>query len=163
MVKLFISTQKVVRPGNTVVLDEKNPHIRNIRDGTVIKLDVISVHKGHVGSFRCNRSSFQLAGTVSGHTAFDKLVGLVAMCRGGEAEISQIEEMEDAELNGIEEGEVRMREAAGNEVGCDRTSKETDAEWESLATKNTGAVLRLVHALYDGQKTHPSPRQQTNE
>ena len=26
--------------GNVVVLDEKNPHIRNIRDGTVIKLDV---------------------------------------------------------------------------------------------------------------------------
>ena len=32
--------QKVVRIGNIVVLDEKNPHIRNIRDGTVIKLDV---------------------------------------------------------------------------------------------------------------------------
>ena len=31
----FISLRKVVRAGNTVVLDEKNPHIRNIRDGTV--------------------------------------------------------------------------------------------------------------------------------
>ena len=39
VVKLLISMQKVVRAGNTVVLDEKNPHIRNIRDGTVIKLD----------------------------------------------------------------------------------------------------------------------------
>ena len=28
-----------VRAGNIVELDEKNPHIRNIRDGTVIKLD----------------------------------------------------------------------------------------------------------------------------
>ena len=40
VVKPIISMQKVVRAGNTVVLVEKNPHIRNIRDGTVIKLDV---------------------------------------------------------------------------------------------------------------------------
>ena len=40
VVKPIISMQKAVRAGNTVVLDEKNPHIRNIRDGTVIKLDV---------------------------------------------------------------------------------------------------------------------------
>ena len=39
VVKLLISMQKVVRAGNVVVLDEKNPHIRNTRDGTVIKLD----------------------------------------------------------------------------------------------------------------------------
>ena len=32
--------QKVVQAGNTVVLDEKNPHIRIARDGTVIKSDV---------------------------------------------------------------------------------------------------------------------------
>ena len=37
VVKPLISMRKVVRAGNTVVLDEKNPHIRNIRDGTVIK------------------------------------------------------------------------------------------------------------------------------
>ena len=42
VVKPLISMQKVVRAGNTVVLDEKNPHIRNTRDGTVIKLDVSS-------------------------------------------------------------------------------------------------------------------------
>ena len=34
------NAKKVVRAGNVVVLDEKNPHIRNTRDGTVIKLDV---------------------------------------------------------------------------------------------------------------------------
>ena len=33
VVKPLISMQKVVRAGNTVVLDEKNPHIRNIRHG----------------------------------------------------------------------------------------------------------------------------------
>ena len=40
VVKHLISMQKDVRAGNTVVLDEKNPHIWNIRDGIVIKLDV---------------------------------------------------------------------------------------------------------------------------
>ena len=40
VVKPLISMPKEVRSGNVVVLDEKNPHIRNIRDGTVIKLDV---------------------------------------------------------------------------------------------------------------------------
>ena len=40
VVKPLIPTQKVVRAGHIVVLDEKNPHIRNIRDGTMIQLDV---------------------------------------------------------------------------------------------------------------------------
>ena len=40
VVKPLISMQNVVQAGNTVVLDEKNPHIRNSRDGKVIKLDV---------------------------------------------------------------------------------------------------------------------------
>ena len=40
VVKPVISMQKVVRAGHIVVLDEKIPHIRNIRDGTVIKLDM---------------------------------------------------------------------------------------------------------------------------
>ena len=53
----LFSMQKVVRAGNTVVLDEKNPHIRNIRDGTVIELDVNSgVYT--VDLPRRNRSSF---------------------------------------------------------------------------------------------------------
>ena len=38
--KPIISMQKVVRARSIVVLDEKNPHIRNIRDGTMIKMDV---------------------------------------------------------------------------------------------------------------------------
>ena len=37
--KPLISMRKVVEAGSVVVLDEKNPHIRNNRDGTVIKLD----------------------------------------------------------------------------------------------------------------------------
>ena len=42
VVKPFISMRKVVRAGNIIVLDEIKPHIRNVRDGTVIKLDVNS-------------------------------------------------------------------------------------------------------------------------
>ena len=38
-VKPLFSIRKVVRAGDVVVLDEKNLHIRNDRDGTVIKLD----------------------------------------------------------------------------------------------------------------------------
>ena len=38
VVKPLISIQNVVRVGNVVVLDEKNPHIPNFRDGTTIKL-----------------------------------------------------------------------------------------------------------------------------
>ena len=50
VVEPLISMQKVVRARNTVVLDEKNTHIRNVRDGTVIKLDVNNsfLHNGHV-------------------------------------------------------------------------------------------------------------------
>ena len=40
VVKPLISMQNVVRAGNIVVLDDKNPHIRNTRDGAMIKLDV---------------------------------------------------------------------------------------------------------------------------
>ena len=32
--------RKVVQAGNVVVLDERKPHVRNNRDGTVVKLDV---------------------------------------------------------------------------------------------------------------------------
>ena len=40
VVKSWILMRKVVQAGNVVVLDEKNPHIRHNRGGTVFKLDV---------------------------------------------------------------------------------------------------------------------------
>ena len=40
VVKPLISMRKVVQARNVVVLDEKIPHSRNNRDGTVINLDV---------------------------------------------------------------------------------------------------------------------------
>ena len=76
VVKPLISMQKAVRAGNIVVLDEKNPHIRNIRDGTMTKMDVNNgVYT--VDMRICLDETglvFQLAGTVSGQPAFDKPV-----------------------------------------------------------------------------------------
>ena len=40
VMKPLVSMRKVVQAGNVVVVDEKNPHFRNNRDLTVIKLDV---------------------------------------------------------------------------------------------------------------------------
>ena len=40
VVKSLISIRKVVQAGSVAVLDDKNPHIRNNRDGTATKLDV---------------------------------------------------------------------------------------------------------------------------
>ena len=34
VVKLLISMRNIVQAGSVVVLDEKNPHIRNVRDGS---------------------------------------------------------------------------------------------------------------------------------
>ena len=63
------NAKKVVRVGKVVVLDEQNPHFRNIRDGTTIMLDANSgvYTMDSVGLHRWDGSSFQLAGTVSGH------------------------------------------------------------------------------------------------
>ena len=74
--KPLISCEKVVQAGNVVVLDEKNPHIRNKRDGTVINLDVNNgmyimdmwVCLDEIGPV------FQLARTVSGSSVTNKLV-----------------------------------------------------------------------------------------
>ena len=40
VVKLLMLMRKVVQAGNVVVLVDQKPHVRNNRDGTVIKLDV---------------------------------------------------------------------------------------------------------------------------
>ena len=77
--------QKAVRAGNIVVLDGKNPHIRNTRDGTTIKLDVNNgVYT--MDMWICLDETglvLQLAGTVSGQAAFDKPVRPAALCRCG--------------------------------------------------------------------------------
>ena len=43
-----------------------------------------------------------------GRTAFDKLLSPATVCKGEEAEVSQCEDVEATELNGVEEREDRM-------------------------------------------------------
>ena len=61
-------------------------------------------------------SRFQLAGTVSGPTAFDMLVGPEGLCTCGESEFSQFEEVKGTDLNGVEEGEDRISDEDGDGV-----------------------------------------------
>ena len=110
--------QKAVRAGNTVVLDEKNPHIRNIRDETTIKVDVNNgVYT--MDMWICLDETgpvFQLAGTVSGQAAFDKPVRLAALCRCEGAENRKLEEIEETELNGVEDRQDRMSDEGGDRI-----------------------------------------------
>ena len=77
--------------------DDKNPHIRNIRDGTVIKLDVNNgVYT--MDMWICldeTDPAFSWAGTVSGQAAFDKPVRSEALCRGETAEDGKVERNEE--------------------------------------------------------------------
>ena len=69
-------------------------------DGTLIKLDVNNgVYT--MDMWICLDETgpvFQLAGTVSGQAAFDKPARPAALCRGGDAEVSQVEEVESKEF-----------------------------------------------------------------
>ena len=112
-VKPLTSMRKVVQAGNVVVLDEKNPHIRNNRDGTDIMLDVNSGvyttdmwvcldETGPVFSWqekwvtRVSQTSLQDQG---------RSAGVEAKSHAGH------------ELNGLEEGEDAITDEEGEGVG----------------------------------------------
>ena len=101
-----------------------------------------SVHNGHVDLHRRNRSSFQLAGTVSGQTAFDKCVRLAALCRGETAENRKLEEDEETELNGIEEGqdqggetELTVKKKWQRQIGAGGQGPETNRHRNEKGTQ----------------------------
>ena len=81
------------------------------------------------------------------------------MCRGGESEIRQIEEIEATDVSAVEEGEDRMsEEEAGDEVDwrvkAGPRNRSTQKEREG-ARSNTRAVQRLVHTCMMGRgRTH---------
>ena len=94
-----------MQAGNVVVLDEKNPHIRNTRDGTVIELDVNS-GVCTMDMWVCLEETgpvLQLSRTVSGSGT--------KCSSGGEECYAQ------KELNGLEEGEDAMTDEEGEGVG----------------------------------------------
>ena len=73
-----------------MVLDEQNPHTRHTRDGTVTKLDVNN--RVHTDMWMCLSETgpdFMWQGQ-----RVHKPVRRAALCRGGEAEVSQFEEVE---------------------------------------------------------------------
>ena len=85
------------------MLDEKNPHLRNTRDGTMIKLDA-NKRACTMDMWTClveTGSVFSWQGTVGGLAAFDTLVRPAALCRGEKAEHRKLEEVVGTELNGV--------------------------------------------------------------
>ena len=115
--KPIISMQKAVRAGNTVGLDEKNPHIRNIRDGTVIKLDV-SNGVYTMDMWICFDETVQfLAGRDSEWSSrfgqACKAASIVWRCDDKKRKNRWSEE---AELNGAEEERDGMSDEEGHEI-----------------------------------------------
>ena len=152
--KPLISTRKVVQAGNVVVLDEKHPHVRNNRDGTVIKLDVDN------GVYTMDMwvclDETRPARTVRGSSVTKKLGRPGTLC-SSEREASCAEQ----ELNGLEEGEDAMTDEEGErfdgegEAGSGLASastpkKRANCKREGRTRRNTRPIPRLVHTLHDG-------------
>ena len=112
---------------------------------------------------------------MSGQTAFDKLVRLAALRRCEGAEDTTLEEYDERELNGAEEGQDGRSDEGGGRVdgeedlsapglACEgRAQKQTDTEGKRRVRSNTRTVQRLVFTLHDEQRAHPSPHHQTKE
>ena len=148
VVKPLVSIRKVVQAGNVVVLDEKNLHIRNNRDGIVIKLDV--------NSGVC---------TMDMWVCLDETCPVFSWQRGGE------ESHAEQEMNGLEEGEDAMTDTEGEAV--EQEGEAGSADWRVRASPrnkptameravheatHTHAVPRLVPTLHDWQRSYSSPR-----
>ena len=108
----------VVRARNTVVIGEKNPHIRNTRDGIMIKLDVNNgVYT--MDMWICLDETgpvFSRQGTVSGQAAFDKLVRPAALFRDETADNEKVERNAETKLNGVEGGRDEMSDEAEDRI-----------------------------------------------
>ena len=90
--------RKVAQAGDVMGLDEKNPHIRNNRDGTVIKLDVNN------GVY-----TMDMWGQRAARVSQNKPV----RPRTNRSSVSEECYAEQAELNGLEEGEDWMTDEEG--------------------------------------------------
>ena len=158
------------------MLDETNPHIRNTRDGTVIKLDVNSgVYT--MDMWICLDETgpvFSWAGTVSGQAAFDKLVRRAKLCSGETAENGKAERGEETELNGVTEGRDEMSDEEGGEIDGEEElaapdwrvkagprSKPTQREREEHEA--THARDWCAHCMMGRVRTHHHIAQQKSE
>ena len=171
VVKPLISMQKVVRAGNVVVLDEKNPHIRNIRDGTVIKLDANNgVYT--MDMWICldeTGAGFQLAGTVSGQAAFDKPVRPAELCKIEAKEENRTVREGETELNGIEEEQDLMSDEEGElaapdwRVRAGPRSKPTQREREEHEATHVPFRDWCAYCMMGRGRTHHHVTKQKSE
>ena len=160
----LISVSKVVQAGNVVVLDEKNPHIRSNRDGTVIKLDVNNgvyttdmwVCLDELGP------GFQLARTVSGSSVTNKPAKPRTKC-SSEREESCTEQ----ELKGLEAGQDAMTDEEGEGVEGEAEAgtadrrvragprlKPTASEREEHEATHMPFLDRRTHCMMGRSRTH---------
>ena len=132
----------VVRAGNLLCWMNRIRIFEIPEIGTVIKVDVdngVYTMERWVSSME--QVLFQLV------TAFGKLVRLAAVCRGGESEPTQIEEIEDTELNGVEEGEYRKSvEEARDEVEGEGELLQPD--WRVKAGPDSERESRKQHRCH---------------
>ena len=130
--KPLISMRKVVQAGS-VVVDEKNPHIRNNRDSTVIQAG-----RGCV-SMKLVRLS---ARTVSGTSVANKPPRPRKKCSSESEESCAEQEVTDEEGEGIRR---RRRMGQEQQTGeCEQAPRKTDCKRKGRTRSNTHAIPRLV-------------------
>ena len=168
--KPLISMRKKVQAGNVVVLDEKNPHIRNNRDGTVVKLDV---NNGvcTVDMWVCLDEAdpvFQLARTLSGSSVTNK-PARPGMCSSGGEESHALQVW-----NGLEEGEDAMTDEEGEGVAregeqeqrtgeCEQAQETNRLQGKEKNTKQHACRSAIGAHTACEQRSHSSPRCEEKE
>ena len=113
------------------MLDEKNPHVQKIRDGTTIKL-YVNMGMYTMDMWICTDETgpfFQLAGTVNGQAGFDKSVRPAALCVHEGAGIRRLEKAGETELNGVKERRNRelnepMENSNTQECVCEKIARQ---------------------------------------
>ena len=116
---------------------------------------------------RLNRSSFQLAGAVSGQAAFDKLARAAALCRGEKADNIKLEEVEGKELNVVEEGEEGISDKEGDIIDGEEEmaprNKPTQKEREEHEAIHEPLRDWWTHCMMGRGRTHYHATKQLSE
>ena len=99
-----------------------------------------------------NRSSFQLAGTVSGRTDFDMVVRLAAVRRGGESEFSQCKvEGLSTEKMEVKASKQELKETEEMVQWRSIKQEEIDNVWKKLLGKHVQSGGDQARA-YEGER-----------
>ena len=161
----FHSKSCSIQHGNDAVLDEKNSHIRNTRDGTTIELDVNSGVYSTDMWVRLDKTG--LVRTVTRSIAVSMLVRLVKLRDTKDTRSNEDDDTNVTEVSGVGEEEDGMAERDGDEdvSGGEmqpphwrvRRDPRNKANQERRGTgSNACAVLSLVCTLQDEKRSNPS-------